>query len=267
MASGGNFGNAAVDAFDANLLGVFQLEEASGSRANEVVAGSGPLLEFNGPVGSAAGINNDAADFDNVNREHFALDGVDWFRNLTSATFSIWLNLNTVNGTRIPFWEEGGSGGIARLGMFFQSTGKVGFQIRTNVGTETKLEAGTTLATGTWYNITGTCDASDETMQLWVNNSKIIDTTATAFTNLEDTAAGRGLILGGYATVMRTIDGLLDHVCLWDVKISDTAVAALYNSGAGTFWILGGHPTGHPTMMRTGGIPGMRLRPVMARSW
>ena len=94
---------------------------------------------------------------------------------------------------------------------------------------------GTALVAGTWTHVAVVIDASTPTAKIYINGS--LDQsgggTGAAF-NIYDSPVG--YTLGGYwsgATLVEIFAGELDEMAVWNVELTSTKIAALYNSGAG----------------------------------
>lgn len=148
--------------------------------------------------------------------------------NLNGAvTISLWVKFNSVSGTPVIIDTEGAG---ASPGPGFQlgvDSGKLYFEVRSSAGTaynNKSASGGTTLMTGTWYQITGTF--SGGVVTTYVNGSQ--DRQATPGGTLNSiTPPIIGKRKGGTGSGAKWLSGTVDDLQIFNRALSGSEVSSL----------------------------------------
>jgi hypothetical protein len=150
-----------------------------------------------------------------------------------SFTIAGWFNVTDYSSPRVLLAQFGDIGTQGQAYQVYINTdGTIRLQVHSS-GSTTEFTSSGTVSAGTWQFICLRHDHTTQTMYLTV------DTTADPFTytGTVDNCSQHlrigcnGDSSGGYPAYF--FYGKLDEWSAWNYKIDDTAVAAVYNSGAG----------------------------------
>ena len=238
MASGGSFGNATIDAYDNNIVSVWKLEEASGTRDDPV--GSNDLSDIN-TVGSTTGKSGTCATFVAANNERLSIAdasqvGLDFER---TSTFSISAWVKTSTAAYMQIATKINSSGNTGYQLFFNNDGTIS-AVLTNTFASNRIQTTTTVSgydDGAWHNVVLTYDGSSDVSGLiiYVDGSEpaSVDNANTLSASIDNSD---GFALGAYDSGAQDWNGEIDEVTVWNAELSSGAVSAINNSGTGRFW-------------------------------
>lgn len=206
-----------------NLISYWKLDEASGTRNDS--HGTNHLTD-NNTVGSATGIINSGADFEDSSSEwlshasnsDLSCGDVDW-------SFSLWVKLESFSSYPIILSKRSAS--LDYIVYLENATAKLHLEVGSS-GFGNCTVSG--MSTGTWYHIVASHDSVANQILLVVNNG----TPATysysggGATNSADFEIGKSTHDGLY------FDGIIDEVAFRKGScFSPSEITDLYNSGAG----------------------------------
>lgn len=231
-----------------NLVSFWELEEASGTRVDSHTSGN-DLTDIN-TVGTAAGIQGQAADFESTNTEYLeiidtAQTGLSISGDLTIAG---WIKLESLPGTGAEMWIANKYFGSApRSGYGFSVSNRSGnyhlnFRAATaGAGFSTVDSTTNGITTATWYHVAAALDVSADTVDFYVNGSSWgTDSLSSTLGGSVNTGANTFRVGGQPGTTAETIDGIIDDLGIWSRKLSSSEISELYNSGTGIPYDAGG---------------------------
>ncbi len=241
-----------------NIVSHFELEEASGTRADS--HGSNDLTD-NNTVTQATGKQGNAADFEASNNEFLSItDAAQSGLDLSGAmSFSFWIKFETlptsgnvigivtkddlyVNTTgRSYAIDLYNNGGTQTLRFFISS-------VANPISTQYREYAWThALSTGVWYHMVFTYDPSLSGAtrgKLYINNSdKGAPTVSGTWTGTTTYNSTSKFVVGKYdvsAAWIQYLDGVVDELTVTSDVITSGEVSSLYNSGNGVPYDSGG---------------------------
>jgi hypothetical protein len=212
-----------------NLVSWWELNETSGTRVD---SHGGNDLTDNNTVGSATGIQGNAADFENANNESLSNSSPTGFTLTNSAdmSWSFWIKTESdvTNACLSSRWDAGNKGWLFRL----NSSGFVECFLG-DAGTTRSAGAGTTDVSDTnWHNVIITWNSSDDILRLYIDGNTTPELTSGALTISQSTTTFE---IGDNETVGSavTFDGLIDETGIWTKVLSSSEITDLYNSGSG----------------------------------
>jgi len=233
-----SFNNADIDAFSAYLKAIWNLTETSGNRADSI--GSNTLVD-NGSVGyTESGINGNAADLNGTSQFFSLADNAD-ISPTTGFAFSMWVNPDAWNSatSRFLFEKENAAQDERDYALAWwndRSAGKLTFMLQQSNGTNCEFDMAGAVSTGSWQHILAV--AYDGTMKIFING--VADSNTQSYDGtIRDSA--HSLYIGCRTGNSHYYDGKIARMGFWkNISGSWTSIAnaaaALYNSGAGTFY-------------------------------
>lgn len=230
-------GDTDITDFDASLAHVYELEESSGTIADQVGSLSS-TTSISGNLSTTTGKYNEA-----INNSNSATSGIAFASEMVDCTanfaISFWAQHDGTQGFGDVFFQNQTSNPIcARVGID-GTTGEVNFAMQNTIG-GTFFIAPTSAGTASVYHhVVATLQTN--TLQLWVNGSSAGTATFSGshpVTNF--TRMFQGIFNSGDVEIYK---GDIDEFYVWEGltfgsgKPSEADfVAALYNSGTGTFY-------------------------------
>ena len=228
---------AATSPGTSDLLAYWPLNETSGTR--EDVHGTRDLTDRN-TVSYAAGIVNNAADFESGNYE--LLDTTDEFGSSTDGSFSasFWIRPESL-GTEATFgsimlssYRTGIQSGDWAISL--TSEGRIRLLRITTTSPAASvrwLTDSSVISTSTWYHVLIAYNTSGSSAACWINGASVTFTPSSL-----ETAEGWStsvIDVGGYSTSTSTYnyDGYLDELAVWGKALNGDNAEWLYNSGSG----------------------------------
>lgn len=210
-----------------NLIACFSMDEASGSRVDDVASYT---LTDNNTVGSAVGLFSNAGDFEVTQSEYL---------NNTSAGIGIGTN----SDFSVSFWYKSETTTTHQIFFNTGNGGTTGFIIRGEPGNTIFAQysngAGTTktrtssavITDATWQHYVVTFDVSADTFQFYVDG---IDQADSPFsTAASGYADGGDFWIGSNPGPGQYVDGLMDEIAIYDTIVSSGVVATLFAGGTG----------------------------------
>lgn len=233
-----SFGNATVDAYSANLVSLWNMQEASDTRYDETANSRDMIDAYN-----YYGVTSDTG----PNGAHVAgaFSGSDWlywipsYPTLTDFSLSCWVFNYELNGARAMFTvgnvEEDTGAFSWAIGDAWSSGSynEMVFTHNDNAGWYVDYRSGDFgMTTYGWYHLVLTRTGS--TVTFYSNGSSVAtDSTSQALNSGQAAHIGISLTSGDYP--VNFLSGRLTQMVVWDTAISGAAVTALYNSGDGLF--------------------------------
>ncbi|MES2623393.1 MAG: fibronectin type III domain-containing protein [Patescibacteria group bacterium] len=215
-----------------NLMGFWNLNETSGSRASSI--GSNTLTEQGGTVSSAAGIISNAALFTGANYLSIT-DNTALSSGNIDFTISGWVYLTdkTANRAIVSKWNSSVGSGREYDLIYISSSDRFSFTTSSDGTTvEGNLFANSfgSPSLNTWYFVTAWHDSVNDTVNIQVNNGTVDSASVTAGVFDSTTAFLVGSVNAGSTGFMQ---GRVDAVGFWKRVLSSGERTSLYNSGAG----------------------------------
>lgn len=212
-----------------NLVSYWSLEESSGTRY--ATSGTNHLTD-NNTVGWGDGKIGFAADCEASNTETLSIsDGSQSGLDITGDfSSSMWIKPETINESHLfAKWNH-----TSATSYMLTMGGAPGYlELVNNADPDgfgyTSVSKSHTFSAGTWYHVVSVYDASEGSVQFYVNGTSIGAGTGldTSIANTSSSFRLCGRDNGGY------YDGMIDEVGIWNKKLSATDVANLYNGGDG----------------------------------
>jgi hypothetical protein len=240
-----------------SLVAYWQVDEASGTRADELTGCGGGgcdlLLEAD-PIGSAAGILGSAAEFVGFESNWLGVgaDMADLSMGDIDFTLSAWAYTpscgGACNGTVLGKYEVASGG---REYVILIESGALFFIVSGNGTATTAVSAGA-WSDSTWHHIVAWHDPTANTINIQLDNG----TPASA-------AHSTGVLDGTREFMLGSLNGLggygltgrVDEVGVWKRLLSSDERTALYNAGAGCTYPFtdceDAEPTSTPTVTNT----------------
>lgn len=215
-----------------NLISFWELEEASGTRADSVVA-TGNDLSDNGTVTQAAGKVGNSGQFTATTSEF--LNHVDNASLSLGAgvsfTVAAWVYLDSLPSFAMVASQLDHSTEESWQLYYYQAGDQFVFSISSD-GTAsgfTSVLAGSSITTGTWYYLVGWYDYPNN-LNLQVNNGTpaSVSLSNAAFNSSADFRIG-----ARHSTPELFWDGRIDQVGFWKRALTSDERTNLYNSGNG----------------------------------
>lgn len=225
-----------------NLVSVWELEEASGTRVDS--HGSNDLSD-NNTVGQGTGIQGNCADFEVTNGEYLDIAHASQTGLQPSGSFSFaaWIQFESTNLTEYHIFSKfkGGAAADRAYRFLYQpSNNRWFFQVhQTGSNSQRNLMYFTdaSISTGTWYHIGVVFDSSTPQGIVYKNGSQL-STASAVYSSIH--ASTQPFEIGAHAGGASPHDGLIDQACFWDTNKNATTFSDLYNSGSGIPYDAGG---------------------------
>jgi hypothetical protein len=209
-----------------NLISYWKLDEASGNAID--AHGTNTLTDGN-TVGSAAGIINNARDFESSQSESFYISS-----NATlqtgdiGFTFSFWVKHETV--AAIQFYANKSGPAVAdREYAVYYTTNQFTFFVYDSAGNIKQVSSGVAASAGVWQHVIAWHDPVSNVIAIAVNNGTPVTTSHT--TGVRTTSYE--FELGARRAQGFFYDGLMDEVGFWKRGLTANERTALYNGGSG----------------------------------
>jgi hypothetical protein len=220
-----------------NLKAWWEVNEASGTRADSHT--SGITYSDSNSVGSAAGKQGNAADFEKSSNEklyNFAASALapstnDW-------TIAFWFNIESATEPNI-FWSGAFSNNLTKLAIRHRATGDVTYgdralfvyYVRNNGSSITALHTDEP-ALSTWYHCLVEYTHSTTTLGITLDNGT--PQTTNVSSQLHGSQPIERIAMGGFYSGTATLfDGLIDEFGFWHRLLTSEEKGWLYNSGDG----------------------------------
>ncbi len=216
-------------AYEASLVGYWNLDEASGTTANDATANNLDGTLTNGVVLNQAGKFGQAYSFDGTNDYVYGAKN-DLLRNMSAITVSAWIKRDVSGVYSIPISYDGNSCGAYNISIYGDNT--AGFSISNNSVWVGSGGSTTALTSGVWYLVTGVWDGTNA--KIYVNGVNEHSLVTTGVTSLGGTDADDRLRMGrdGWDSGPSYLDGSLDDVAIFSRALSADEIRYL-GSGSG----------------------------------
>lgn len=222
----------------ANLSSYWKLEEASGTRVDQI--GNNSMSATNAP-GNAAGKVGQALLLASASSQYLSVAD-NATNKLTAGSFTIagWLLFNSINAGGGNAWLAKDSSTAGRAYNCDQNSNNFRFFTQGGGGSNLVATTGVAIATATWYFVACWFDSVAGSLNIQVNNGTIFTQTGAAGPAVSTAPLNIGQ--SGYAGSNAYWDGEIDEVGIWTKVLSASQRTNLYNSGAGTTYPFVGIP-------------------------
>jgi hypothetical protein len=223
------FDNEIIDAYIANLVSIWQMEDVSDP------IGGNDLTNVNS-VGFISGKNNNAGEFVRESEKYLSIADAEQVGLDPSGSFTIscWVYLDSLNIYQDIITKFNSTGDQRSFFCRVSNGNKIQFYLSTDGISWKTVDSSNSISNGAWYHVVIRFTASSS-IAVFLNNTKTQNTTSIPATMYNGTA---GFLIGSNETGETTenwLDGNIDEVYFWNTALSDSAIAALYNSGTGLF--------------------------------
>jgi len=215
--------NANLSDYDGYLVAYWNMDEASGNRADS--SGNGHTLVDTNTVTSRAGINGLAAEFTDGNDEKLTIADHADFDITAGFAFSVWVYQDTPAGDDAVF-DKGSRYGLYDNGTY---TGRVSMGLAQVCSTGVSSEA-------IWSHLVFIGDSTAGYMYIYMDNVQVGG--PTILNTLDQN--NDPFVVGNLSTSWW--DGAIDELAVWkhivfaDQPARELFVSDLYNSGTGMVW-------------------------------
>ena len=231
-----------------NLIGYWELEEASGGRADSHT--NALTMTDNNTVTQAVGKVGNAAQFTAANTEFLSRASESLLQTGDiDFTWCTWAWLDSKTTFRILLAKAVSTSLFSSEYIMYYDQSADRFRFGVGDGTANfggvNADALGSPATGTWYFILGWHDAAANTVNIQVNNGTVNSASYTQGGHSNASA----LTFGIRVTTSLPHDGRLDQIGFWKRTLTSQERADLYNGGAGLAYsaLL---PAGQPMALR-----------------
>lgn len=214
-----------------NLLHAYDFEETSGNLLDK--EGTADSTADSITDKNAAGINNNAWDFELDSADEITLTDDHFVYGNFDRSFFTWIKPESF-------------GGLNRVILFYGSTSTTNYFIKFMIepaGNYLSLDSNNDVVTGTkalgtggWQLVGFTFDTTNDNLTLWVNNTNVGSDIQTL-----NTQVGAEVSLGVYSNE-QFYDGVMDETYYWNKSLVQSDIDDLFNSGAGYFYPYAGVP-------------------------
>jgi hypothetical protein len=212
-----------------NLIGYWDLDEASGTRVNDHTPGTHDLTD-NGTVGSASHASTTVADFEADVPEYLSrTDHADFDLGAeVGMTIAAWVRAETLGTTRSIFTKDDDTN--VEYQLRFHSSGNFTLHSygATGNANEGAVADTVSVATATDYFVVCWHDPTANQVGIQCNNN-----TASTVSHTAGIFAGTGTIRVGQNGFNQPWDGYIWRVGFWRRALTSGERTELYNSGAG----------------------------------
>jgi len=214
-----------------NMVSNWNFDESSGNADDN--KGNNVLVNSNS-TGYATGKINNGADLESGSSNSFYIEdaNITGLDETDDFAASLWIKpeSNGTNSTIFGKWN--GTGDKRSYEIFLDANNQIKAYISsdgTNANTSKIQITNSALSNGTWYHIVVVYTATTGSITTYVNNSA--HTTTGHKTNIYNSDSN--FSVGGDLGEWGIFDGMIDEFSFWNSTLDSTAVAELYNSGAG----------------------------------
>lgn len=185
------------------------------------VSSGGDYFDFDG--GSTSGPGT---------RDSFRVADDTTLESMTSISFEMWLNIDTVQGSGSPnlLFDKRNSLGTGYVAFFTDN----GYTFRVGTSSPSQFTYTTSPATGSWQHIIATIGNTGSKM--YINNSEVASNVYTGNTN---NISANGILtiadIGITATGVNALDGKIGLIRIYDSILSSTDVTARWNDTRSRF--------------------------------
>jgi hypothetical protein len=234
-----------------NLTAYWTMDEASGTREDST-ASNIDLTDVN-TVGSAAGIINNGADFEETNDEYFSVADGGGVDPSGAFSFSFWIKYEELPSSGqddgwMGKWSSTGNQRSFAIGGYNNAGTQQAYFLVTGDGSSNVGSfSNSGISAGNWYHIVAIYSPSSY-LDLYVNDTRIQNVTSSVPASIFNSTAE--FRIADYVTATTTFDGVIDEVGYWSRAITSAEVTELYNGGAGLAYpFTGGGATNHNLLL------------------
>lgn len=225
---GYSFDNATLDAYDADLLAAWKMDDASGGIVDLVGGNDG--TEYGDPTYRESGIDAYCVAFDGS--DYFSLGNPAALNISTDMTVSVWFKPTSTSGEQSLIAKV--SNASEKQFSIIIDDGEIVVDYEYGGDNGQLSTSGASISTSSWNHVAVTI-TSGLVMTIYLNGSAIASDTMAHATTTGSDDWNIGRWGGTYA--FRYYTGLIDEIVIWGASISADAVTALYNSGTGRFLV------------------------------
>jgi len=214
-----------------NIVGLWHLDEESGTRADE--SGNGNTLQDINTVLYGTGKIGNAADFELDNSEYLSItNALQTGLGITGEiTICAWVKLETIGITQYMVSKFSATDDKRAYLFYVAVDNKLGFYLTPN-GTTTGAGSALstdTLSAATWYHVAGTLNQTTDKIQVYIDGLAN-GSTASYTTDIYDNAK-KFLIsaMDDSGGVAQFFDGLIDEVIVWNTCLTAGEVLQVKN--------------------------------------
>lgn len=215
-----------------SLVGWWKLNDGSGTTAVDDSGNGNNGTLTNSPTWTTGPNSNGALAMVKASNQYVSIGNVAAL-NITSAlSISVWVNLAAVNSDQMFVTKDTDTGRSYVLSYQYEGGTQQKFGFYINGGTAV-YASGAVPSTGTWYHVVGTYDPADSggTLRIYRDGS-LIATLTGAGTSINSNSTTVMIGRRAYPSFEDNLDGTLDDVRIYNVKLTDSEVSALYAAGA-----------------------------------
>lgn len=218
-------------------VGHWNLDDMNGTTAQDGTANNQDLTTTNSPAWTTSGKINAGIDFESSSSQYASAADSDALSVLGDLSVSAWINPESVTAaTLFPIAGKGGGAVTSYL------LAQYGDEIRMYIGSSSNYVTtnATNLTTSTWYHVTGTYNAANQIVKIYVNGQEqAATTTGTIPTSITDGADS--FMVGGFLNTTAASfqvsatadDGLEQANTTWSASPTNGADGFGYYSGVG----------------------------------
>lgn len=219
-----------------NLISCWELEEASGTRVDAVVASANDLTD-NNTVTQQTGKVGNCGQFTKANSEYLSrADNASLSCDGETFTVCAWVYQDAAPAANTANNIASKLGGFANWEWRLMNEdidldgGRFQFNIWADDGTQDTVYVTGTPSNATWYFVMAALNTSSDLLKISVNDGTVFTAAQT-----KTIVATNAAFQIGAANSLAFWGGRIDQVCFWkrDVFLVSADVTAMYNGGAG----------------------------------
>lgn len=212
------------------------LQEASGTRSDEAASSNDLTENGTGGVGQGTGIvDTNCADFESTDTDNLAISNASQTGLNFTGDFSMgaWIKMEDTDAVTIMGKYQNAASGQ----YIFRVQGnnnRWGVSLVSSGSATNLWQTDTTVATGTWFFLVATYDASAGNA-VYYRDGTSIGTVGGGPSSID--TSGETFYLGAFQTgSTNNYDGLMEQAFIANKVLSSDEVTSLWNSGNGTTW-------------------------------
>ena len=220
-----------VNGMGTSLAACWELDETSSTRVDAFASND---LTDNNTVTSSAGKQSNAAQFTSANSESLSItDNAALSMADIDFTVAAWVYMDSTSSVVNTIIAKGdlGGGATTEYGVYYHSTLNR-FRVLVGNGSTYGVQSADSLgtaSTGAWYLVIGWHDATNNTVNIQVNNGAV-DTSTYTGGGVDGSGNFR---LGWDGDATRYMNGRIDVAAVWKRTLNLGERVALYNAGVG----------------------------------
>ena len=182
-------------------------------------------------------ISNQAYDF-NGTSDYIEIDTdaiVTWLNEwgTEDKSISLWFNANDFTSTQRLFSTRDSTNNPTLELYIVGAAERIGFTLRDDIGNVCNPEYAHSLAEGDWVHVVVRWDFSTKTIDLFLNGTEVADANFASFSAIAGFDATNNLTFGARdtnGTKSMWFDGKMDEIRIYDQKLSEADITALYTN-------------------------------------